>query len=120
MAAAPAQANASCVGFSQSTPGTYLCDVPPGVTGLAYTVKGGNGGSGGGGSAGGNGAKVIGNIPVTPLQTLYLTVGGNGQNEWAGGGGGYSAIASGSHTAGPLVVAGAGGGAAEANALLHG
>ena len=104
-----------CSSVNESTAGYSSCDVPAGVTALAYTVKGGNGGNGGVSGVGGQGAKVVGTLPVTPGQTLYLTVGGNGANggEFVGGsgGGGYSAVSLGSLTAGPLVVAGGGGGA---------
>lgn len=117
--AVPARAtNPSCVNFNETTPGTYACDVPAGISILSYVVQGAAGGDGGGGAVGGKGARIEGVIDVSTLtltnQTLYLVVGAPGNDAVpytsGGDGGGYSAVATTSHTAGAVVVAGGGGG----------
>src|SRR4051812_37628472 len=77
--------------------------VPAGVTALHVVAIGAQGGSGTG--AGGLGHQVTGDVAVTPGQTVYVEVGGNGKNSGdaapdhggfngggngAGGGGGAS------------------------------
>ena len=108
----------ACEGVNRSITGLYTCTVSAGVTALSYEVLAGKGGNVGGNS-GGLGAKVTGTISVTPGQTLYLNVGGNGasvnsfnnsDDATGAGGGGYSSIST-SIASNPLVVAGAGGGA---------
>src|SRR3954454_14345794 len=52
--------------------------VPAGVTALHVVAIGGQGGAGTAGGGWGN--IVTGDIPVTPGQTVYVEVGGNGKN----------------------------------------
>jgi hypothetical protein len=52
--------------------------VPAGVTSVGAVVIGGHGGNGDLLSAGGLGARVSGNLSVTPGETLYVEVGGDG------------------------------------------
>lgn len=119
-----AHAASGCANINLTTAGDTTCVVPAGVQALSYVVVGGNGGRGGprlgDTGSGGRGAHISGVLPVTPGQTLYLTVGGHGADVSAGypaggGGGGYSAIAQTSHAAGPLVIAAGGGGGNSAN-----
>ena len=111
--------------------------VPAGVTSINVLAVGGRGGSGALGSTrGGFGASVDADLGVTPGQTLYVEVGGNGQDGILGAagpggfnGGGLGAPASGAGGGGAsdvrtvpatdagslasrLIVAGGGGGAA--------
>ena len=71
-----AQAAPVTVTFDQ--PGAYTWTVPGGVTSVAVTLAGGEGGPGGGQGlpwgAGGRGATVTGTIAVTPGQVLSLEV----------------------------------------------
>lgn len=76
--------------------------VPAGVYSLHVLAVGGSGGSGG--AAGGVGGEVNGDIEVTPGETLYVEVGGNGGNADGGFNGGGAAGTPG---------AGAGGGASD-------
>jgi hypothetical protein len=81
LAAQPAPTTFSFTGAEQSWV------VPAGVTQVHVTLVGGRGGANAQATAnGGRGASVEGDLDVTPSQTLYLEVGGNGQN---GGGSGY-------------------------------
>jgi hypothetical protein len=86
LSATVAQANVST--FQYSSAYQYFI-VPSGVTAVHFDVVGGTGGVGqglfGGGAAGPGGA-VIGDLPVTPGQTLTLWAGGGGQPD---GGAGY-------------------------------
>ncbi len=99
--------------------------VPTGVFSVQVLAIGGHGGSAG--AAGGAGAQVSGEVSVTPGQTLYIEVGGNGTASaggWNGGGsatgeaaggGGASDVRTSTLTAGllpddRLIVAGGGGG----------
>jgi len=105
---------ASCSLFNETDPGLYTCEVDLGYTSLNYGVTGANGGGPVTGNRG-MGAQITGTLSgLTPSQTLYIAVGGDGQNGTAAGvgsgGGGYSAISVGSATTDPLVVAGGGGG----------
>jgi hypothetical protein len=99
--------------------------VPSNTTLINVRAMGGNGAnySVTGGSLGGGGARVSGNITVTPGQTIYIYVGGHGNNNGSGGwngggsgfrgGGGASDVRVGGTTVGARVlVAGGGGGAA--------
>jgi hypothetical protein len=68
---------------SFTTPGEHAFVVPAGVTSLRVTLVGGNGGPGagdGGGvrADGGAGATATATIAVTPGETLYVEVAGNG------------------------------------------
>ncbi|WP_295436607.1 IPT/TIG domain-containing protein [uncultured Thiodictyon sp.] len=110
---------ADCSLFNQTVPGLYTCEVGPGYTSLNYVVTGANGGDVGD-LRGGRGAHITGTLSgLTPGQTLYIAVGGDGgsgsTNLVGSGGGGYSAISTGSATTGPLVVAGGGGGEGDFN-----
>ena len=78
--------------------------VPAGVTSVGVVAVGGVGGSGtanpgaGPGGAGGLGAIVTGNLAVTPGQTLYVEVGGNGESGEGKGAGGFNGGGSGRPT----------------------
>lgn len=99
---------------SFSTVGTGVFTVPPNVTSLNVTVRGGDGGGGGGhspcgnsshkGGNGGDGASQSGTIPVSPGQTISYSVGrggaGGGVNA-AGGTGGSTSFAGLSAAGGP-------------------
>ncbi len=99
--------------------------VPSGVFGVDVVAVGARGGSAGG--AGGVGAQVDGEVSVTPGETLYVEVGGDGvvdgggfnggggASGGAGGGGGASDVRTSPSSAGlspddRLLVAGGGGG----------
>jgi hypothetical protein len=60
-----------------TTPGEQPFVVPPGVTSVKVTLVGGNGAAGTG-APGGPGATVSGTLTVSPGETLYAEVGGNG------------------------------------------
>ncbi len=62
---------------------TYV--VPGGVTSLNVSLSGASGGAGDGG-AGGNGGTTTAVLNVTPGQTIYIYVGGKGDNSIDGGG----------------------------------
>ena len=64
-----------------TTPGEWTHVVAAGVTTVHVVAIGANGGPGGFGVEGGFGAKVEGDLTVTPGQVLYLEVGGNG-GQW--------------------------------------
>src|SRR5690349_10216693 len=135
---APA-ANAQCstgVATFSYTGGEQCYTVPAGVTSLHVTAVGGAGSAGIAplSAAGGKGANVTGLVSVTPGQTLYVNVGGNGAvsaggfnggglggNDRAGGGGGGTDIRTCSRANGScntlgsrLLVAGGGGGGGAA------
>ena len=86
--------------------------VPAGVTRIRIDAQGAAGGSVSTTcpAAGGRGARMIGDVTVTPGDTLSIMVGGRGLSNGsdAGGGGGTFVVAPGNV---PLVVAGGGGGA---------
>jgi hypothetical protein len=108
------------------TGGEQTFMVPAGVSSVHVEAVGGRGGSGSGG--GGAPAEVTGELAVTPGETLYVEVGGNGSEApgfngggngggaGAGGGGGASDIRTASRSSGLapdhrlLVAAGGGGG----------
>jgi hypothetical protein len=52
--------------------------VPNGVTSINFTIAGAKGGNGNSGLAGGNGATMTGALAVTPGQTIFIYVGGQG------------------------------------------
>ena len=86
--------------------------VPVGVTTITIDAYGAQGGSYGG-FTGGLGARIKGDVTVTPGQVLSVYVGGQGvPSQNAGGGGGGSGVSNGGTA---LVVAGAGGGACSVN-----
>ena len=133
-AASGARAATDTVSFST---GEHAIVVPAGVTSLHAVAVGGQGGAVAGGLpgapplAGGFGAVVTGDIAVTPGETLYLEVGGNGQvaNPFAGtgsGGGGASDVRTQPFSAGltptdpRLLVAAGGGGSGTGDATEAG
>jgi hypothetical protein len=83
-----AQATASITGSPFTTPGEQDFVVPPNITSLQVVLIGGAGGKGGkacqcqnggpDGAPGAQGAMVTAEISVTPGQTIYVEVGGNG------------------------------------------
>ena len=101
--AAPAGATTSLFEY---TGGEQTFTVPGGVHTLGVKAIGGRGGTADG--AGGVSAEVIGNITVTPGQTLYVEVGGPGQSAVEGGAGGFNGGG-----AGGSPNAGGGGGASD-------
>ena len=125
LSATVAQANVS--NFQYSSAYQYFI-VPSGVTTVHFDVVGGAGGLGqglfGGGAAGPGGA-VIGDLPVTPGQTLTLWAGGGGQpdggqgygnpshNDFEGGTGGIP-------TGGGFGAGNGGGGGAASYILVNG
>ncbi len=129
--AAPGVARATDVTFLPTgAEQTFI--VPAGVTTVHAIAVGGKGGDGAGsGGAGGFGALVSADLAVTPGQTLYIEVGGNGSGSTGGfngggnggsglscgggGGGGASDVRAASRTAGTslelrLITAAGGGG----------
>jgi len=89
--------------------------VPAGVTSLHMEVVGATGGiSSGFTPAGGKGAKMVGDITVTPGQIIKVLAGGVGtQGSSSGGGGGGGSFVTTNANA-PLIIAGGGGGMAVA------
>lgn len=89
---------ATPVSQSFTTPGEQPWVVPPGVNSLQVTAVGGNGGPGNGGIPGGSGGTVTATLAVSPGETLYAEVAGNGQgtnvNAQEEGRGGYGGGAS--------------------------
>ncbi len=98
--AAPAAATTTIFEFS-GVEETFR--VPGGVTSIHVVAIGGKGGAATE-ATGGVGAKVVGDVSVTPGQTLYIEVGGLGKDVGAGGAGGFNGGAAG---------AGGGGGASD-------
>jgi hypothetical protein len=84
--------------------------VPEGVHTLQVVAVGGAGGTAGGSTAGGAAARVVGDVEVTPGQTLYVEVGGRGEDSSEGGAGGFNGGAG-------KAVAGGGGGASDIRTL---
>ncbi|MDW8158420.1 MAG: glycine-rich protein, partial [Bacteroidia bacterium] len=75
------------------TGGVQTYTVPPCVNSITVDVRGAQGG----GPNGGNGARVVATIPVTPGQTLFIYVGGQGgcgpsSGGFNGGGTGHTAV----------------------------
>jgi hypothetical protein len=100
--AAAAQATTQTFNY---TGGEQTFTVPAGVTSVEVTAVGGHGGSAT--ASGGAAAQVTGKLSVTPGETLYVEVGGNGQNGSPNGGG----LAGGGFNGG--APGGAGGGGAS-------
>ncbi len=90
---------ATPVSLSFTTPGEQPWVVPPGVNSVQATAVGGNGGPGYGDVPGGSGGTVTATLAVSPGETLYAEVAGDGQgtNESADeeGRGGYGGGADG-------------------------
>jgi hypothetical protein len=102
-AVAPAQAVTQTFNY---TGAEQTFTVPGGVTSLQVVVIGGSGGDSE--FSGGGAAQVTANLSVTPGQTLYVEVGGNGVDGSSGGGSSFNGGAA-SGGAG----AGGGGGASD-------
>ncbi len=83
--------------------------VPAGVVGIHAILIGGSGGASG--EPGGAPVIANGDLPVTPGETLYVEVGGSGQDGSAGGGGGFNGGGPGGSGGSP--AAGGGGGASD-------
>ena len=102
--------------------------VPIGVTSINFTIAGAKGGNGNSGLAGGNGATMTGALAVTPGQTIFINVGGQGTvnaggfngggngGSGAGGGGGASDIRVGGNALANRAIVAAGGGGSGAYA----
>ncbi|HEX6688985.1 MAG TPA: glycine-rich protein [Solirubrobacterales bacterium] len=105
-AAAPAQAVTQTFTYTGAEQ-TFV--VPVGVSKLQVVVIGGSGGA----SEGSAGAadQVSATLDVTPGQTLYVEVGGRGENGAGGGAGGFNGGGNGGAGGGP--VAAGGGGASD-------
>ncbi len=82
--------------------------VPPGVTSVHAVAIGGRGGGGSTITTGGFGAVAIADLSVTPGQTLYVEVGGNGLGSGSEGTGGFNGGGLGGEDSG-----GGGGGATD-------
>ena len=112
-AAVPATSAAAATGSETfAATGEHAFVVPAGVTSLQVTLVGGNGASGGAANSGfhapgGVGATAIATIAVSPGETLYAEVAGNGQINGTGGYGGGGAA----HHSGE--AGGGGGGASD-------
>jgi hypothetical protein len=94
--------------FSFTPPGAeQQFVVPTGVTCVTIQAFGAEGG--GSGSAGGEGGTIQATIPVTPGETLFVYVGGQGEGRNGSGTGGFN----GGGTGGANGIEGAGGGGAS-------
>jgi hypothetical protein len=98
--------------------GEHTFVVPAGVTSVQALLVGGNGGAGLGGGPGGIPATATASLPVTPGQTLYAEVAGDGQTATttSGGLGGTGGGAAGGDVQslfGGIADAGGGGGASD-------
>lgn len=85
LGAAPARATTQTFLF---TGAEQTFKVPGGVTSIHVVAIGGGGGSSSG--IGGVAAQVTGDLTVTPGQTLYVEVGGRGQDGGSGSAGGFN------------------------------
>jgi hypothetical protein len=108
---------ATPVSQSFTTPGEQQFVVPPGVTNVQVELVGGYGGSGSAGIPGGIPATDRATLTVSPGETLYAEVAGNGQsattttNDGGYGGGGNGAIRA--FLFGSAPAGGGGGGASD-------
>ena len=101
-----------------TTAGEHAFTVPAGVTSVQVLAVGGHGGTGNGGAAGGLGATATATLAVTPGETLYAEVAGDGEpvTETAFGFGGYGGGGGGGVVFtlfGGVPTAGGGGGASD-------
>jgi len=108
VSAAPAAAATTKV-FAY-TGGEQIFVVPDGVHTLQLLLIGGRGGEGG--AEGGSAAEVGGEVAVTPGETLYVEVAGNGRSGDEGGGTAFNGGAAGGTTG-----SGGGGGASDIRRL---
>jgi hypothetical protein len=139
---------ASFYGVAQETTFTYTGAmdtyvVPPGVTSVQVECWGAQGGgskpcSGPNEDDGGLGGYAVGNLSVTPGETIYIFVGekpivlegggvgpggfngGGDCGQWAGGGGGASDVRQGGTTLSDRVIVAGGGGGGNAGCPDHG
>jgi hypothetical protein len=107
IAAAPATATTKVFEYSG---GEQTFVVPDGVHAMQLLLIGGRGGEGG--AEGGSAAEVGGEVAVTPGETLYLEVAGNGRSGDEGGGAAFNGGA-----AGGTLGSGGGGGASDVRRL---
>jgi hypothetical protein len=109
--------------------GTFTFTVPPATTSISAVCVGGGGGGGGGESGrnqgvsgGGGGALCYGTIPVTPGESLTVTVGSGGNAGASGGGngtaGGTTSIARGATVL--ITAVGGGAGLERSTATVNG
>jgi hypothetical protein len=95
LALVPAASAATTETFT--TAGEHPFVVPVAVTSLQVELVGAHGGSGVGASAGGAGAAYGATLAVTPGQTLFAEVGGNGTSAGTGGADGLGGIGGGAN-----------------------
>jgi hypothetical protein len=95
LGAAPARATTQTFLF---TGAEQTFKVPGGVTSIHVVATGGGGGSSSG--IGGVAAQVTGDLTVTPGQSLYVEVGGHGQDGGTGSAGGFNGGGNGGGSAG--------------------
>jgi hypothetical protein len=111
------RAGAELLTSSLTTAGEQQFVVPPGVSSLRATLIGGNGASSYGGFPGGTGATVTATLSVTPGETLYAEVAGDGIDLPSGFGspGGYGGGGAGGsrRSFGTFIGGGGGGGASD-------
>jgi hypothetical protein len=88
--------------------------VPAGVTTVHLALVGGHGATGQSSAIGGNPNKVVGDVTVTPGDTLYVEVGGGG----VGGSGGFNGGGAGG-TGATSTVGGGGGGASDVRTVAR-
>jgi hypothetical protein len=95
--------------------------VPAGVTDVTIDAAGAQGGAGDTRAPGGLGARLGADFTVTPGETLYVVVGGEGASSLnaAGGGGGGSFVYTSATSTGLLLAAAGGGGAAGPSAGIN-
>jgi len=92
--------SADCTSGSYSSPGTFTCSVPAGVTSIQATLFGGVGGNGGNsasaqGGQGGAGGYCNGAVVTVPGQSITVVVGSGQSASGADGGDGGQAQISG-------------------------
>jgi len=83
--AAASTASAATGSQAFTSAGEHTFVVPAGVTSLRVMLVGGNGGAGVGGALGGAPSTVQAMLAVSPGETLYVEVGGDGQPAQSGG-----------------------------------
>jgi hypothetical protein len=96
--------------------GEHRFVVPAGVTSVQVTLVGGSGGAGTGFAPGGSGDTVTGTLAVTPGETFYAEVAGNGyatEVPTLGGLGGFGGGGEGGGDGGLGIRGGGGGGASD-------